>query len=77
MKFLEPLVLTPVTRLTKQQVFAISDLPGSMMSLRPRERTSSRTYSNRKKKKSISRDTVKGTIKSEHVYSNYVAFTSR
>jgi len=50
MKFLEPLVLTPVTRLTKQQVFAISDLPGSMMSLRPRERTSSRTYSNHKKK---------------------------
>jgi hypothetical protein len=76
MKFLEPLVLTPVTRLTKQQVFAISDLPGSMMSLRPRERTSSRTYSNRKKK-SISRDTVKGTIKSEHVYSNHVTFTSR
>lgn len=43
-KFLVPLVLTPVTRLTKQQVFAISDLPGSMMRLRFRERTNSRTY---------------------------------
>jgi hypothetical protein len=31
-------------------VFAISDLPGSMMSLRPRERTSSRTYSNHENK---------------------------
>jgi hypothetical protein len=60
-KFLEPLVLTPVTRLTKQHVFAISDLPGSMMSLRPRERTSSRTYSNHENKKySITGDSVKG-----------------
>ena len=46
MKFLDPFVLTPVTRLTKQQVFAMSDLPGSMMRLRSRERTRSRTYSN-------------------------------
>lgn len=50
MKFLDPLVLTPVTRLTKQHVFAMSDLPGSMMSLRPRERTSSRTYPNHENK---------------------------
>jgi len=50
MKFLDPLVLTPVTRLTKQHVFAMSDLPGSMMRLRPREITRSRTCSNHEKK---------------------------
>jgi len=50
MKFLDPLVLTPVTRLTRQHVLAMSDLPGSMMRLRPRERTRSRTYSNHKTK---------------------------
>jgi len=50
MKFLDPLVLTPVTRLTKQHVLAMSDLPGSMMRLRPRERTRSRTYSNHETK---------------------------
>lgn len=44
MKFFVPLDLTPVTLLTKQQVLAMRDLPGSMMSVRSRDRTNSRTY---------------------------------
>jgi hypothetical protein len=44
MKFFVPLDLTPVTLLTKQQVFAIKDLPGSMIRVRSRERTNSLTY---------------------------------
>ena len=52
-KFFVPLVFTPMTRLTRQQVLAISDLPGSMIRLRSRERTSSRTYSNNPKWKYI------------------------
>ena len=44
MKFFVPLDFTPVTLLTKQQVLAIRDLPGSMMRVRSRERTNSRTY---------------------------------
>ena len=43
-KFFVPLDLTPVTLLTKQQVLAIKDLPGSMIRVRSRERTNSRTY---------------------------------
>ena len=43
-KFFVPLVLTPVTLLTKQQVLAISDLPGSMIRVRSRESTNSLTY---------------------------------
>jgi hypothetical protein len=49
-KFFVPLDFTPVTLLTKQQVLAIRDLPGSMMRVRSRERTNSRTYQFFKKK---------------------------
>lgn len=35
--FVVPFVLTPVTWLRKQQVFAMSDLPGSIIKVSPRD----------------------------------------